>query len=320
MEENNAILTQEETMPGAEPMKRSNRIKRRGGDRTTDIVINAVLVIIALVCLYPLWFVLIASFSDPSAIIRGEVFLWPVKITTAAYEGLLDRPEIWVGYRNTIFYTVTGTLWTLFCTVPVAYALSRKDLPGRRFFNLLFLLTMYFSGGIIPQFLLMNSLGLVDTVWALIIPGAVTAYNMIITRSFFQGNIPEELYDASRIDGTSYTGFFLRVVLPLSKAIIAILSLFAIQRCWNTYMSAKIYIISDELYTLQQTIQIIISNANTGLQQLQASDPQAYLQKMREQQLLKYAIVIISIAPLIAIYPVIQKYLVKGVMVGAVKG
>ena len=301
-------------------IKRSNKIKGMGNDRVTDAVINILLVIVALVCLYPLWFVLIASFSDPSAITRGEVFLWPVNITTAAYEGLLKRPEIWVGYRNTIFYTVTGTIWSLICTVPTAYALSRKALPGRRFINVLFLISMYFSGGIIPTFMLINSLGWVDTVWSLIIPGGITCYNMIITRSFFMGNVPEDLYDASRLDGTSYTGFFLRVVLPLSKAIIAILSLFAIQRCWNTYMSAKIYIYSGELYTLQQVIQNFLNQANTGLEQLQSTDPQAYIQKMREQQLLKYAIVIVSIIPLILIYPVIQKYLVKGVMVGAVKG
>lgn len=300
--------------------KRNNKIRGLGNDRVTDFIINLILVLVAFVCLYPLWFVLIASFSDPSSIIRGEVFLWPVKITTAAYEGLLQRPEIWVGYRNTIFYTITGTLWSLFCTVPTAYALSRPRLPGRKFINLLFLITMYFSGGIIPTFMLVNSLGWVDTVWALIIPGGITCYNMIITRSFFTGNVPEDLYDASRIDGTSYTGFFLRVVLPLSKSIIAILTLFAVQSHWNTYMSAKIYIYSGELYTLQQTIQNIISNANAGLADLQESDPQAYLQKMREQQLLKYAIVIVSIIPLILIYPFIQKYLVKGVMVGAVKG
>ena len=301
-------------------MKRSNKIKGLGNDRVTDAVINIILAIVAFVCLYPLWFVLIASFSDPSAIIRGEVFLWPVNITTAAYEGLLERPEIWVGYRNTIFYTVTGTIWTLICTVPTAYALSRPRLPGRRLINLLFLITMYFSGGIIPTFMLVNSIGWVDTVWALIIPGGITCYNMIITRSFFTGNVPEDLYDASRIDGTSYTGFFLRVVLPLSKSIIAILSLFAIQRCWNTYMTAKIYIYSGELYTLQQVIQNFINSANAGLQELQATDPTEYLRKMREQQLLKYAIVIVSIIPLILIYPFIQKYLVKGVMVGAVKG
>ena len=301
-------------------IKKSNKIKGLGNDRVTDAVINIILVIVAFVCLYPLWFVLIASFSDPSAIIRGEVFLWPVNMTTAAYEGLLERPEIWVGYRNTIFYTVTGTIWTLICTVPTAYALSRPRLPGRRLINLLFLITMYFSGGIIPTFMLVNSIGWVDTVWALIIPGGITCYNMIITRSFFTGNVPEDLYDASRIDGTSYTGFFLRVVLPLSKSIIAILSLFAIQRCWNTYMTAKIYIYSGELYTLQQVIQNFINSANAGLQELQATDPAEYLRKMREQQLLKYAIVIVSIIPLILIYPFIQKYLVKGVMVGAVKG
>jgi len=300
--------------------KKANRIKGMGNDRVTDAVINILLVIIALVCLYPLWFVLIASFSDPSAISRGEVILWPVRMTTAAYEGLLQRPEIWVGYRNTIFYTVTGTIWTLICTVPTAYALSRQRLPGRKFINLLFLISMYFTGGIIPSFLLLNSLGWIDTVWALIIPGGITCYNMIITRSFFMGNVPEDLYDASRIDGTSYTGFFLRVVLPLSKAIIAILSLFAIQRCWNTYMSAVMYIQSGELYTLQQVIQNFLNQANAGLKELEASDPEAFRNKMMEQQLLKYSIVIVSIVPLILIYPLIQKYLVKGIMVGAVKG
>lgn len=300
--------------------KRKNKIQSLGNDRLTDFVINTILVIITFCCLYPLWYVLIASFSDPSAIIRGEVFLWPVRITTAAYEGLLKRPEIWVGYRNTIFYTFFGTLWSLFCTVPTAYALSRKTLPGRRFINTLFLLTMYIHGGVTPTFMLVNSLGMVDTPWALILPAGITAYNMIITRSFFMGSIPEELYDASRIDGTGYTGFFLRVVLPLSKSIIAILTLFAFQSHWNTYMAAKIYIYSAELYTLQQTIQIIMSHANSSLTDMMNNDPDAYLLKMREQQLLKYAIVIVSIVPLIAIYPVIQKYLVKGVMVGAVKG
>lgn len=292
----------------------------KNSDRKVDITIHVMLLIMGLIAVYPLWFVLIASVSSPYAISTGRVLLWPVGLNLSAYKELLDNKDIWLGYRNTILYTALGTMINLAVQIPCAYAMSRKTLPGRRFFNTVFVITMYFSGGMIPMFLLVTKLGMFNSPLALVLPGAMSAYNMIIARSYFESNVPEELYDAARIDGCSYTGFFYRVVLPLSKAIISIIAMYSIQLHWNAYMTPKIYLQSRELFTLQQIVKEITATVSSSLETVQSENFSQYVALLQQKQLLKYAIIVVSAAPLVALYPFIQKFLSKGVMVGAVKG
>lgn len=292
----------------------------KNSDRATDIAINVILVIIGIVCLYPLWFVLIASVSSPAAINAAEVVILPKGFNVDAYKKLLENSRIWMGYKNTIVYTALGTLVTLAIQLPCAFALSRKTAPGTKVFNMLMIITMYFSGGTIPEFLLINALGLYDSIWSLILPTAFGAFTIIIAKNYFESNIPDALYDSAVIDGCSYTSFFARIVLPLSKSIIAILSMFSIQRYWNQYMTPKIYLFSKDKFTLQQVVQQIAASVDGNLSELEGTDLAMFISKMQEQQLMKYAVVVVSIIPLILAYPLVQKHLVKGVMVGAVKG
>ena len=293
------------------------------GDRAFNIVINVLLVLAAIIVLYPLWYVIIASFSHPTAITAGKVFLWPVDFTLNGYELLLENERIWIGYRNTIFYTVAATALQMVVQVSCAFALTRRDLPGRRLLNLFFVFTMYFSGGMIPSYLLIYNLGWLDNPIVMIVPGVMSVYNMIVARSFFMGSIPESLFDAARIDGCSYIRFFIQVVLPLSGAMLAIIALFNMQVTWNAYLNAQIYLLTPEYQTLQQVIQQIVSQATAmsdgpslgGEMSAEEKDQMVY-----RRQLLSYCVIFVASAPMIAVYPFIQKFFVKGIMVGAVKG
>lgn len=299
-------------------MKRKTR-EQLSGERVTNTVINLILIICGLIAIYPIWFTLIASISSPGEISAGKVLFLPKGLNVDAYKALLEKKELWVGYRNTILYTFLGTVIDLLAQLLCAYALSRKTLPGRKWINLFFVITMYFGGGMIPGFLLISKLGLYDSMWAIVLSGAVNVYNVMVAKSFFEGNIPESLFDAARIDGCSYTHFFTSVVLPLSKSIISILAMFSIQARWNNYMTPKIYLRSKDKYTLQQVIQQICASLNGSLSNMDSMDSEQYIAMIREQQLMKYAVVIVSAAPLVLLYPLIQKYLITGVMVGAVK-
>jgi len=293
-------------------------MKKIKGERTFNIIVSALLIIIAVVTLYPIWFVLIASISSPVAIGAGEVLLLPKGINFQGYEMLFEDKNIWIGYRNSIIYTVTATILDLIVTIPCAYALSRKRLPYRRILMLLFTITMYFSGGTIPKYLLINSLGMINTPWSLIIPGCVNVFNLIVARSFFESSIPESLFDAARIDGSGYTRFFAQIVIPLSPAILAIIALYCIQAHWNGYLAAQMYIYNPKLKTLQQIIRGITANLDSSLAESATTEELIYA--AQKTQLLKYSVVVVSALPLILIYPFVQKFFVKGVMVGAVKG
>ena len=294
------------------------------GDRALNIAINVILVIISIVIIYPLWFVLIASLSDPQAIAAGDVVLWPVKFTMDGYTLIDDYPEIWTGYFNTLCYAVIGTAWGLLKLIPAGFALSRPELPGRRWITLFFMLTMYFHGGMVPRFVLVSNLGWYDHPAAILFSTGVSAYNLVLVRSFFMSNIPESLFDAARVDGCSITHFFVRIVLPLSGSIIAIMTLFLAQGYWNMYMDANMFLRNRDYWTLQQVIRNI--NDTLGVidpdmfQQLTDAERQELSRQFREKSLLKYSVVIISAIPMIAIYPFIQRHFVKGIMVGAVKG
>lgn len=295
-------------------------MKIKNSEKVVDAGINIILILIGIASIYPIWFVLIASISSPNAIAMGQVTMLPKGLNFDAYKNLLENKNIWIGYKNSIIYTFVGTVVSLMVQIPGAYALSRKSLPGRRFINVLFVITMYFSGGMIPSFLLINTLGLYDTMWALILPVSVGAFNMVIIRNYFESNIPEELFDAARIDGCGYFKFFFRIVLPLSSAIVAIITMYAVQGYWNDYMNAKLYISSFEKRNLQQIIQGITATLDSTLRTLESENYDLFLAKMNEKQLLKYSVVVVAMVPLVILYPFIQRYLIKGVMVGAVKG
>ena len=292
------------------------------GDRTLNIIINALLVTFSVVIIYPLWFVLIASVSNPAAINAGKVIIWPVDFTWAGYTDMFNNKLLWVGYANTLGYAVVGTAWSLLKNVPVAYALSRRDLPGRKWITLFFMLTMYFGGGMVPTFVLISNIGWYGSPAAILFAGGVAAYHVVLTRSYFMSNVPESLFDAARIDGCSYTRFFIKVVLPLSGSIIAILVLFNVQSYWNEYLSASMYLPDRKYWTLQQAVRDITSNATTAQLPDNATDDEiaAFEEAMRKKMLIRYSVVIVSAIPMIIIYPFVQKHFVKGVMVGAVKG
>lgn len=305
-------------------MKRKNsenrQIKRSYSDKIFDIVNLLVMVILLVIFVWPLWFVVIASFSNPNQVWMGEVVLWPKGFTLISYETLLEYERIWVGYRNTLFYTVVGTLVNLVMTVCGAYPLSRKDFMPRHFFMFLFMLTMYFGGGLIPTYLVVSGLGLVDTRWAMIIPGAVSIYNIIITRTYFMNSIPASLQEAATLDGANSFQYLMRVVLPLSKPIIAVIALYYAVGHWNDFYTALIYINKQEYMPLQSFLRDILMSNKMTLNDMQGLDAAAAEARMRLAQTLKYSVIIVSTVPVLCIYPFIQKYFVKGVMIGSVKG
>ena len=297
-----------------------NRISRSCSDRIFDIVNLFVMLVLLVVFVWPLWFVVIASFSDPNEVWMGNVVLWPKGFTLISYETLLEYKRIWVGYGNTLFYTVVGTLVNLVMTVCGAYPLSRKDFMPRHFFMFLFMLTMYFGGGLIPTYLVVSGLGLVDTRWAMIIPGAVSIYNIIITRTYFMNSIPASLQEAATLDGANSFQYLMRVVLPLSKPIIAVIGLYYAVGHWNDFYTALIYLYNEDLMPLQSFLRDMLMSTKMTLNNLSGLDTATVELKTHLAQTLKYSVIIVSTVPVLCIYPFIQKYFVKGVMVGSVKG
>ncbi len=292
--------------------------KKKSGEKVFDYTVNIILIIVAVVCIYPIWYVLIASVSSPVAIGNGEVIFWPKGFNLNGYTRLIENKNIWIGYRNSILYTIAGTAVDFLIQIPLAYALSRKSLPGHRIIMALFVFTMYFSGGIIPKYLLLNSLGMINSPIALIIPSCVSVFNIIVAKSFFEGNVPDSLYDAARIDGCGYTRFFVKIVLPLSPALLAIIALYCIQRHWNVFLDAEMYLLDSKYYTLQQVVRGITATVDANLAEGMGSEEMIRL--MEEKQLLKFSVIVVSVVPLVIIYPFVQKFFVRGVMVGAVKG
>ena len=286
-------------------------------DRIFQVVLYLLSGIILLVVLYPIYFVIIASFSDPSAVSGGKVWLLPKGFTLDGYRELLRHAEIWIGYRNTIFYTVAGTMVGLFVNVLAAYALSRKDLVGRKFFTFLFVFTMFFNGGLIPTYLTIKDFHLYDTYAVMIIPFSVITYHIIVARTFFQNSIPGELNDAARIDGCGNIYYFVKIVLPLSKAIIAVIGLWTAVGLWNSYFNALIYIQDSNKYPLQLILRNILITSNL---QMSFGSGEAMQIALRLSNLMRYSVIIISTLPIMCVYPFLQKHFNQGVMIGAVKG
>lgn len=296
------------------------------GDKIFLIVVYTTLILIAFACLYPMYFTVIASISDAHDVYTGKVNFWPSNFTLEAYEMMLQNKAIWRGYGNTIFYTVTGTAFSLFLTIPAAYALSKKRMFGRDFFMTLFLITMYFSGGMIPTYLLMNSLHLLNTRWILIICGGLSVYNVVVARTYFQNNIPETLFEAARIDGANEFLIFLKLVIPLSAPIIAVIALYSAVSQWSSYFNAMIYITDNDLQPLQiilrrililneQAYERVLSSGDATTEQIEAAAKMAHMALT-----MKFSLVFIASAPMLVAYPFIQKYFVKGMMIGSLKG
>lgn len=294
------------------------RIKNPLEDRILYFVVYTVIILFLLVILYPVIFIISASFSEGSEVQLGHVYLWPVKPTLEGYRAVFSHRNIMVGYRNTILYTLGGTLINVVVTVLCAYPLSRRDMPMRGLFVFLFVFTMFFGGGLIPSYLLVNSLGMVNTVWALLIPGAMSVYNMIITRTFFQNGVPHELLEASQIDGCSDARYFFSILLPLSQAVISVISLYYAVAHWNSYFSALIYIRDKQLQPLQLILRSILLSTRVSLNEFE--DPDLLEGKIGLEFLVKFALIVVSSAPIMCLYPFVQKFFAKGVMLGSVKG
>lgn len=281
-----------------------------------------VMVILLFVFVYPLYFVLVASFSDPVAVLNGKVVLWPVDFNLKSYDELFKYTKLWKGYRNTILYTVVGTCVNMVMTVLCAYPLSRKDWLPRGFFMKMLLVTMYFGGGMIPTYMVVKNLGLIDTVWAMIIPNAVSFYNALIVRNYFMNSISISLQEAAELDGANPVQYLLKIVLPLSKPVLAVVGLYYAVGHWNDYYSALLYIYDRELSPLQTVLrEVLVSVTSVSAEMaLSSEDAMAMLEKVRLGQSLKYTSIIVSIIPMLIVYPFIQKFFVKGVMIGAIKG
>ena len=296
----------------------NNAIKQSTEDRVVEAISNVVLFVLAFIAIYPLYFVVIASFSDPVAVMNGEVFFAPKGITFRGYEKILAESKIWIGYANSIVYTVIATFLNVLVTMSAAFALSRPELPGRNRIMTFFMITMFFGGGLIPSYLLMQNLGLLDNRLVMIIPGLVTAWNLIIARTNIRSTIPDELLEAAKIDGCSYFGCFVKMIMPLSSAIIAVLVLYYGVGHWNSFFSAMIYLTDPDKFPLQLILREILIQSEMTLELM--SDSKAAQSAMQDVELMKFSVVIVASLPVLMLYPFLQKYFVKGVMVGAVKG
>ena len=294
------------------------KIRRSRKDLTFDIVTYFILSIVLMIVAYPLYFVIISSISSPAAVSRGDVLFFPVGFSLDGYMAVIEHAEVMRSFANALLYTVVGTTINIFVTLPAAYALSRRDLRKRTLFVVFFMIPMYFSGGLIPTFMVIRNLGMIDTIWSITVPVALNVYNMLVAMAFFRTNLSPELLEASKMDGCSNTGFFLRIALPLSAPIIAILILWYGVQHWNSYVSALIYLSSREKWPLQLVLRtILILDANTLAH---IRDPAEVMRLRDLAELMKYSLIIVSSAPILLLYPFIQKHFVKGVMIGSVKG
>lgn len=295
-------------------------IKESRSDRIFDIC-NKILVWFFIVIIsYPLIYIISASISDPQYVNSGEMWLFPKGITFEGFERVFQNSEIWLGYRNTIFYTLLGTFINLAVTLPMAYALSRSDLVGRKLIMALLVFTMFFEGGLIPTYLLVRNLDLINTVWAMVLPNAAAMWNIIVTMTFFKVSIPKGLEEAAEIDGASQIRTFFQIVIPLSAPIIAVMALFYGVGHWNQYFNALIYLQDRELYPLQLFLrEILVQQQLTTELMQQAGTAEALSQHARIADIVKYAVMIISAAPLLIVYPFLQRFFIKGVLIGSLK-
>lgn len=290
--------------------------KLGNSDKVMETLLYIWAILVLIIVLYPLYFIIIASFSDPSAVGSGQVWVIPKGFTLDGYKELLNHSNIWIGYRNTIIYTVVGTLIGLIVNVSAGYALSRKDLVGRKFLSLFFIFTMFFNGGLVPTFLTIRDFHMYDTFLVMVLPFSVAVFDIIVARTFFRTGIPTELWEAAQIDGCGNLRFYAQMVLPLSKPIIAVLALWFAVGQWNSYFNALIYLQNKNLYPLQLILRDILV---TNQMQTALGTGEAAQIALRLANLLRYSVIIVATVPIMCIYPFVQKHFNKGVMIGAVK-
>ena len=296
---------------------------RSRADRLFDRVNVAMLTVILAATLYPVYFVVIASVSSPTLVSAGHVYLWPEGFNVEGYSYILRDKRIMIGYRNSLIYAVGQTIVSLVLTIPAAYALSRRDLRWRGLIMFYFVFTLYFTGGIIPFYVVVLKLGLKDSVWSLMLPNAVNVFNLIVARTFFQSNIPDELLESAQLDGCTNTRFFVSIVLPVGQAIIAIVVLFNVVQNWNAFFHALLFINDQAKYPLQLVLRrMLILNQllSGGGEGLEALSPEEIQRRQLLADLLRYGTIVVAIAPLMILYPFIQRHFVKGIMVGSIKG
>lgn len=293
------------------------KVKMGTGDKIFTTVNVIIMIFVCLIIVYPLYYVVLASITDPVIVSSGKLLLYPESVYLEGYKTTLGYKPLWIGYWNTIRYTVVGTIVSLICTIPAGYALSRKDLFGRKPIMFLFTFTMFFSGGIVPLFLTVKNLHIYNTIWAMVLPVAVSAYNLIVCRSFFESGVPDELLEAAQLDGGSDFGFFFRIAIPISSTIIAVMTLFYATAMWNQFFNALRFLQDEDMMPLQVILRnLVLMNQSN---QMGSSAAEAVMkQKLADQ--LKYCVVVVSAFPLLCVYPFVQKYFAKGVTIGAVKG
>ena len=285
------------------------------GDKVFYTINAIVLGILALIVLYPLYFIVIAAISDPDAVLGGKVVLYPVNLNFEGFSKIMERKDVWLGYRNTILYTALTVVLSLIVTIPAGWALSRKTLPAKKLFMIYFIIPMFFGGGLIPFYNVMSSLGLVNTIWAVILPSILSVWNLFMTKTFFESSIPNSLIEAAKIDGAGSFRIFGEVVLPLSKAVIAVMALYYAVGQWNSYFNAMIFLQNENLYPLQLVLkEILIASESTV-----GGSGETILQQYRLANQLKYVSVIVSSVPVLLLYPFVQKYFAQGVMIGSLK-
>ena len=296
--------------------KRKNALRDTVGDKIFYIINGFFLLLLALIILYPLYFIIIASISDPDAVLGGEVVLYPVRITMEGFAKIMERGDVWRGYLNTIIYTGLTVVLSLIVTIPAGWALSRKTLPAKKAFMIYFIIPMFFGGGLIPFYNVMSGLGLINTIWAIILPSILSVWNLFMTRTFFESSIPDGLVEAAKIDGAGEFRIFTLLVIPLSKAILAVMALYYAIGQWNSYFNAMIFLQNENLYPLQLVLKeiLIASESTTG------GSGETILEQFRTANLIKYVSVIVSSAPVMLLYPFVQKYFAQGVMIGSLKG
>jgi multiple sugar transport system permease protein/putative aldouronate transport system permease protein len=294
------------------------KVKTSSEDKVLYTVTNIALAVLLVIIAYPLIYMVSSSFSSGRAVSSGRVFLLPVEPSLDGYRTVFSYKSVLTGYKNTILYTVVGTSINIMMTLMAAFPLSRKNFQGRKFYMTLFIITMFFSGGLIPSYILITQLKLINSMWAIILPGAISTYNMIITRTFFATTIPSELVEASQIDGCDDFRFFFTILLPLSKAIVAVIGLYYGVSHWNAWFGAMLYLRDPALQPLQLVLRSILIAVSIDVSQIQ--DPELLERMVFMADLMKYALIIVATVPIIAIYPFVQRFFIKGVMIGSVKG
>lgn len=299
---------------------RKKKLRTDKSDVIFDMVHKLLMVLAFLIVAYPIWYIIIASFSSATQVQAGKVVFLPKDFTLIGYKHVMEEKDIWIGFRNSLFYTAFGTCLSLITSVCAAYPMSRRDFAAAKVLTIVYTITMFFNGGIIPLFLVVKSLKMYNTIWAIILPTTLSVYNIFVMKSTFSATIPNELLEAARIDGCSNVRFIAKVVVPISKPILAVMALFYASARWNEYFNCLMFLTDRNKFSLQVFLREILIQTEYAAGMMTGSDLKAVEEAQLLRENLKYSLIIIASIPMILVYPFVQKYFVKGIMLGAVKG